>query len=175
MNARVRLFLSCAAMLAAACSTAKIRNDYVESTNFHAMKTYAWAPPRPGRVDGVRTPLEYQIESVVDQELAAKGFVRTKAEPDFLVASHVGAQQKIDVRPASYGPGPYRFHRRGVDVHQVQEGMLIVDVIDPHTRQIVWRGVLTKNLDSYASRRERAKALDEAIAQVLADFPPKEI
>ena len=51
-----------------------------------------------------------------------------------------------------------------------QEGTLILDVIDPATQQIAWRGWGTSQSRDPQMRPER---LRKTVAAILARFPPK--
>jgi len=52
----------------------------------------------------------------------------------------------------------------------VTERSIIIDVYDGKTQQPAWHGVVKR--DSYSGRVDYAR-LDEAVARVLAQFPPQ--
>ena len=51
-----------------------------------------------------------------------------------------------------------------------------MDIIDPFTDKLIWRGVANKRLskEKESSQQKREQMIDQAIAAVLADFPPDE-
>jgi hypothetical protein len=75
------------------------------------------------------------------------------------------------------GAGHGRYYGWGapssVDVYQYKEGTLIVDVVDAKTKQLVWRGFATGTVDPDAKPEQRERKLNDAIAQMMAQFPPK--
>jgi hypothetical protein len=55
----------------------------------------------------------------------------------------------------------------------VSVGTIIVDLVDPSTKQLVWRGIATSPFDSEASIEKRQGLLREAMKKLFAGFPPK--
>jgi hypothetical protein len=166
-------------LLTIGCSSVSVMHDYDSEANFAAFKTYAWmsAPINgTGSVEAAlqsNSLLDKRIKQSADRHLAAKGFTTDATSPDFLVAYHVGAQDRIDVTDWGYGYGHGRwFGGDRVDVHQFKEGTLILDIIDARTKQLVWRGIATGALDPNVSPEALTRKLDEAIVEILAKFPP---
>ncbi|NUM77677.1 DUF4136 domain-containing protein [candidate division KSB1 bacterium] len=175
------LFLTLVALaLALGCSPVNIKHDYDADANFAALKTYSWMPAPTNATGSVQAALQRnslmdkRIKESVDRYLAVKGYATNTDRPDFLVLYHVGAQDKINVTDWGYGYGRYGrwYGGRGVEVHQYQEGTLILDIIAAESRQLVWRGFAAGTIDPNASLETRKRKLDEVIAKVLAEFPP---
>jgi hypothetical protein len=122
--------------------------------------TYAWYQPTPGAVaaygEGYGPGLNENMLKAVEEELARKGYTKTSVNPDMLVAydMSVSVPDAMD-KPERYGQGfgysyaymsGYRYTYgnaqmpgyRAVDLFK--QGTLIVDVIDPRTKQLLWRG-----------------------------------
>ena len=92
------------------------------------------------------------------QEFAGLGYVASDSNPDFCVAYYASTNQKLDVTYWDYGYGwrprwwsgwGRRWGRgwggdwgiqSGPAVTQYTEGTVIVDVIDPKTKDLLWRG-----------------------------------
>src|SRR5207302_7301501 len=77
----------------------------------------------------------------------ARGYQMSDA-PDFLVAYYASAKEKLQINDWGYGYGVYpRWWGWGAGVapqetvDQYTEGTVIVDVIDPRTKELLWRGV----------------------------------
>jgi hypothetical protein len=157
------------------CSTMKVNIDYDQDANFLQYKTYRWIankpalkPPRP--VD--HALLEKRIKKTVDDELAAKGYVLAEgAKPDFLITFHIGAQNKVDVTHYGYRYGPRgRWWGHQVEVHRYKEGTLLIDIVDPETEQLVWRG---SAVDAIRRPQDLDDTLYEAVQKIMAKFPPQ--
>ena len=53
-----------------------------------------------------------------------------------------------------------------------EEGTLVVELGCPKTKQVVWRGMVTKTLSD--NDNKNLKNLDNAVAKLFDDYPPKE-
>jgi len=67
--------------------------------------------------------------------------------------------------------GPY-LGASSIDVDQYTEGTLFVDFIDPKSKQLQWRGVVSKRLSRSRTMEERKQMIDEIVTSVIARFPP---
>jgi hypothetical protein len=47
-----------------------------------------------------------------------------------------------------------------------------LDIYDPGTKQLIWRGVATKTLDTGAKPGKRQRNITKAIAKLLKNYPP---
>ena len=108
--------------------------------------------------------LDARIKLAVDERFRTKGYEQAHA-PDFFVAYHVGARNRVDVTRWGYAYGR-------VSVTQHREGTLILDVIDARSMQLVWSGYAQGALDPGASTREREQRLKQVVEKMLASFPP---
>jgi hypothetical protein len=50
--------------------------------------------------------------------------------------------------------------------------MLGVDIIHPGTKEIVWRGVATKDLDLKASPEKRDENMNQVAQKLFQHYPP---
>lgn len=173
------LFLTLSMLaLAIGCSPVNVKHDYDSEANFAALKTYGWMTAPSNSNGNAQSALQHnslldkRIKQSTDRQLAAKGYTKNE-NPDFLVAYHVGAQNKINVTDWGYGYGPYgRRFGGNVDVRQYKEGTLVLDIIDARTKELVWRGIGSATIDPNTSAEKRTQKLDKAISQILAKFPP---
>ena len=51
-------------------------------------------------------------------------------------------------------------------------GELALDMYDPNSKQLVWRGTASKTLDPKAKPDKRQKNLDKGVAKLLKNYPP---
>jgi hypothetical protein len=69
---------------------------------------------------------------------------------------------------------PYRWggaYYQDIDVRQYTEGRLAIDVFDGKLKRPVWHGFATKTISS-ADQADPQKAIDAAVAAIVAEFPP---
>ena len=176
----------------AGCSTMEISTDFDPTANFAGLKTYAWLDePRKAtgdpRIDD-NPFLEGRIHTAVDRELAAKGFVVESSEtPDFLVAYHVSLDQQRSVQHLNdyygYGPGwgytyagarqpGYYASPSSTYVYTYDEGTLILDIVKPEERQLMWRGSARDEVRFSSNPGKESGQLNEAVSRMLEQFPP---
>jgi Domain of unknown function (DUF4136) len=83
-----------------------VKSNYVPGSDFSKYKTYKWV-----QIEGASYPdqiVDKQIQTAVDQQLAAKGFTKKDADP---VDMYVGYQVSVDQERQwnAYGGGGWRF------------------------------------------------------------------
>ena len=114
--------------------------------------------------------------------------LRVSGKPDFWVTYHVTLDRTASVAMLNddfnYGPGwgwsygyAYRpdssYGSRGRYVYEYDEGTLLLDVVDPQSRQLIWRGSATDEVNFSASPEAKERQINEAVRRMLAKFPPK--
>ena len=175
------------------CSTMEVNTDYDPQADFSNLKTFAWIgePQKPTgdpRIDD-NPFLESRVHTAVERELAAKGFVpATSGSPDFLVAYHVSLNEKRSVQHLNdyygYGagwgytyagvrrPAYYASPSSSTYVYTYDEGTLILDIVKPEGRQLIWRGAARDEVRFSDKPSEEGSKLNEAVQRMLKDFPP---
>ncbi len=167
-----------------ACSTLRVSSDYDPAFDFSGFRTWNWLTgPQAGTVDP-RLPsglVEERIRAALEKHLAALGFERSATgTPDFRVGYHAAVEDKVDVQTINraYGYGPGWGAGRGLMtsdtyVRQYEQGTLIVDIVDPRTKRLVWRGSAQAEVYSYATPEQREARIDDAVGQILERFRPR--
>lgn len=59
-----------------------------------------------------------------------------------------------------------------MDIYEYEEGSLILDFVDPKTKNLIWRGSGKAQVDSAMTPESRDKLINEAVAKILKNFPP---
>ena len=113
-----------------------------------------------------------------------KGFQENSATPDLFVNVIGIFKDRVSVSEYSnyYGDGgfyrPYYWGGAGmygsssstVDVQHYKDGSLIIDIIDSKEKKLVWQGIGNKEIDGPVKNPD--KTIPEAIASIMAGFPP---
>ncbi len=161
-----------------ACSGISVTHDYDPQADFSAMKTYSWYAA-PAAAAGVDTLTTQRISRAVDAELPLRGYRKVDGgTPDFLVHALASIHQRIEAVPTTttvgYGwRGGYMAYGTGTEIRTYDEGTLILDVISPATKQLVWRGTAKAAVYGDRSPEEREARIREAVAMILESFPPR--
>lgn len=146
-------------LMSAAVGAQSVDVGYDRTVDFKALKTYALGPVT---VTGDAEPLMVQrVVSAVDSQLSAIGLRKVEKDPDVLVATE-------HWRGVSY---PYWWSNgfSGFDVRKIFAAKVVVELIDPRTEKVVFRGTAEDTVSLKASRNER-KA-DEAVAEIFEESP----
>lgn len=139
-------------------------------------QTYDWLDHTDGErpyedLDDVR------IREAIARNLAARGFTQVRAgqSPDFLVAHHLGVEEHLVVHDPPYYAGWYGWSRPWSGpayVDEVRTGLLVVDIVDPATNELVWRGVAeSPALGRLEGPDERRTQVREAVDEMFAELP----
>jgi len=172
---RITTFVSAAALALVGTVTLaqSVTYDFDKSANFSRFRTYAWV-----RGTVLSDELNHnRVVNAVNAQLAAKGLTRveTAARPDLLVAYHASFDRDLQITGFSSGFGPYRFGpgRTGVArTEQILTGTLAVDIVNASTSAIVWRAMVSKEIDVKADPAKRERNINRAAARLFSNYPP---
>jgi hypothetical protein len=147
--------------------------------DFSKVETFKWqAPSSPSLADS--NPFMHKfIESAIETELQKAGLTETTGDPDVYVTYHGSVDTEVQLRSTSfgysvgsYGMGAwgmygYSFGPQHTTTREVQtkKGTLIVDVVDPKEKQLVWRGTASGILIS-DDQAKTEKAVGKAIQEM---------
>jgi hypothetical protein len=163
----------CAVLAASAVSIAQTVNyNVMPGTDFAKYHTYKWVTV--SAAESVDAILDQQIRMAVDSQLAAKGFVKTDAATADLSVAYQGAIKQQQQWNAYGMGGGYRWGGGMATATQttLNIGTLDFDVYDQAAKTLIWRGTVTKTLNTSANQIRRQQNLNKAIAKLLQNFPP---
>ena len=122
-----------------------------------------------------------RVKNSVIKELEYNGFEMRFTRPDFLVAIQTSVDSKVDINAWGYTYAPYDVYHGGygywgvpsMGVYKYEEGTLILDIIDPKSMTLIWRGVAQRALPSRLDNDRIQQIVDEAVRRVLYYWPPE--
>jgi hypothetical protein len=145
--------------------------DYDHNADFAAFHTYGWEPsPEPGKGEW-----NQRIIDAVDKQLQAKGLIKVDSNPDMWVIYSRTVKEQVAAFKGGYVPGPgwgTGFAGVPAEATTFEQGTLVVELGDPKTKQILWRGSVSKTLTD--NDNKNLKNLDNAVGKLFHDYPPKE-
>ncbi|MGH8126902.1 MAG: DUF4136 domain-containing protein [Gammaproteobacteria bacterium] len=164
--------------LASGCA-APVHVEY-NNASYAKWHNFAWEVPQQGAVanpilnSGILTT---RVEEAVSETLSKAGYhkVDDQKNADFIVTYHTAMalrqepQSGISFAYGTYGLGFNTLFLTQPGPQQVQEGSLILDVIDARTKKLVWRGWITKGLNQSNYSQQ---SVNEAVQRIFAKFPP---
>jgi hypothetical protein len=174
--------LAFAAVLAvslAGCATVQIDTQYKRDVDYRRYQTFAWNPVEPGpeQAPEARDPeIRRLVLGTIEEQLLGRKFKRASqgATPDFFIAVHGWSRDKIEVKQYGYvygysGYGMYpTMGGPAIQVEQYKEGTIVIDFIDPGTKEMFWRGTAS---DTFLPGTGRG-AVKDAIIKLLDAYPP---
>jgi Domain of unknown function (DUF4136) len=168
---QARWVLLAVAPLVAAAAWASITTDYDHNVNFVNFRNYSW-----GKLETANSIWDERVKSAVDSALAARGWTLTTSGGDVLVNAFgkTHPEHTINTFYDGFGGG-WRWRGFGdfgeattSDTYKV--GTLVVDMFDPNTKKLIWRGVATEMLSSNPEKNTRK--LDAEVHKLFQHFPP---
>jgi hypothetical protein len=167
---RIAVALVAGLMVTGAAFGQTVNYNFDRSTDFTKFKTYHWVP-----IEGAKHPdqiTDGNITSIIDAQLAAKGFVKKDADPVDLFVGY-GTTVDNEKEIVGFGGGGWRFGGAGMaETQTIQNGTILVDIYNPTGKLLVWRGTVTEMLDPSSDPNKNYKRLQTALTKLLKDFPP---
>ncbi|MBD1390111.1 DUF4136 domain-containing protein [Neiella sp. HB171785] len=170
-------------ILTGCASTPKVDSDYAEGFNFAHLKSFHLVPINNSTYTGQpgASLTEQRIEQSIKSYLTNRGMTEVPADQaEILVSYHVTTQDKTQIRSYnnqfSYGRSYYnRAWGYGwgndIDVRQFTEGQLLIDLVNPATNNVVWRGIGTKRLKRSTTQDERIDTINEYVNAMFMQVP----
>jgi len=162
------------ALVATMAVAQTVTYDYDRTADFSKFHTYAWT-----KGTELTDELNHaRVTRSIDAELAAKGLTKVDAgsNPDVLVAYHASFDRNLEINASSSGLGPYGLGglRSGrARAQEILVGTLAVDLIDAHTRSIVWRGIANRDVNQSTKPDARDKNVAKATQKMFKNYPPR--
>jgi uncharacterized protein DUF4136 len=171
--------------LAPAVYAAKPNIQWNKDYDFSHIKTYAWQDPTAPSLAQSNPFMHKFIQDEIEKRLTTAGLMKAAAgaSPDMFVTYHGSVMNNVQLQSDSFGYGfggygmggwgMYGYGAAGpvsttTRVVEYLEGTLIVDIIDPVKKELVWRGSSTPILISDSNDKTQkniSKALDAMVKQ----------
>lgn len=179
-TARTGLGLAFALAVAGCSSAIQVRTMVAPEATLTTQRTFRLldAPVRrDGRpTTGADDPMvnnsiaNRALRDRIIRAFTARGYQLVERDADLMVAFYASARETVDVSVWDYGfPIRSRWPRPAYQqvLTEVTEGSVVIDVIDPRTRELLWRGEGRSRLSSDPAEnvRELARAAEKVVRQ----------
>lgn len=172
----MRVLIASLLVLALTGCASQVVTDYDSATVFGNYSSWAFASSNNGSdivsLDGAR------VESAVERELNRKAMRKVApSDADVLVSYRVEQVDRLDSTGFSYGLGLGHGHfgyglAMSPPVRAVEEGKLVVELVDNTSSQVVWRAASKRYLNEDQSPQYRRELIDEVVAKMFEKYPP---
>jgi hypothetical protein len=173
------LIAGLSAVFVAGCSSVSVTTDYDHELNFTTLKTFEWMSVSKDQLSTnaaanmlQNSLVDNRFRGAVKTQLEAKGLTESSTNPDFVIMYHTGTQEKVNVTNYGYGYGRWGGYGGGVDVQQYTQGTIILDFINPTSKQLIWRSVATGALADRPDPATMEQKINGVVQEMLAKFPP---
>src|SRR6267378_4341801 len=174
--------------LAACASAVQVRTALSPDASLSGLRTFRVQPtPKPSIASAQSTGDPMLVNSISNRALRTDlrqgfeklGYTVNDSTPDFCVAYYASTNQQLDISAYDYGYsfrprwwrgwGPRYRHLYAPMVTQYTQGTVIVDVFDPKSKELLWRGqgvaAVSDNQEQYVQE------LQTTVGAILAKFP----
>jgi hypothetical protein len=155
------------------CSSAiliaqQVKYNYDRDADFTAYKSYRWTEPKRTAGDPL---VEHDIRRAIDAQLTQKGLQKAESGGDLYIdyQTAVDHERQFD----AWTMGPRWSGIAHATSSRVEVGTLVLSIYDPVKKQLVWRGSVTKTLNSSKDPDTNYRNLEKAFAKLLKNYPPK--
>jgi hypothetical protein len=120
----------------------------------------------------VENSITYEaLRDEIRRAFEAKGYTYSPQRAELDVAFYATTQPVIDFRTWDYGYTWSGFPLTSTEVVQYERGSVIIDVIDPTTHRLMWRGEGAAAVDSDPNKY--VNTLRKAVDAIVDKFPPR--
>jgi len=160
-----------AGVLTLACSSMTTAVDYDHTINWSQFHSFQLA-------EGTKDPVTFtqkRIEDGITSQLQSKGWAVATSNPDILVYSHVVLSSEKQWNATSMGGFGYRgWGGMGGGMATATQtnipiGTIIVDMVNPKTHEMVWRGTAQDQVSGTGADRGQ---IQDAMQALFKNFPP---
>jgi hypothetical protein len=158
------------AILAGACSTLKTSVDWDHNADFAKYKTWSWKDTG----DIKDRVWSRRVEDVLEDTLAARGLKKVKEGSDLLGVVHArfAVNEQVNYYNAGWGYGWGWGGSMVTTVTPIPVGSMIIDLVDARTKELVWRGTASAELQTGLENEQREENLRKVLAGLFANYPP---
>lgn len=160
-----------------ACNNVQVRTVVAPGAVFRGRTTFHLLSPKmrgsvqlaPNDPMLVNSIAYRRVRLAIRTALEKKGYRYVEEGESMNIAYYASAHQKLDVRTFDYGYGWHRWPRQRTEVYEYTQGTVILDVVDPATHELLWRGqgraAVSDDPDKFAEQ------LEETVSKILEKFP----
>lgn len=156
------------------CSTLDVSVDYDEDYKFSKQKTYLI---QRDMKKGENTLFVDRVKKAIAMNLDVKNYTKVlREDADFIVTFNA----KVENKTSTYtdyqmvGMGRYRYGGTMISTtssYNYDDGTLVIDVINPKTKKIVWRGVGQAEVKQQDTPKEKQEYINAIVTKIMAKFP----
>ena len=149
---------------------------YDKNVDLSSFKTFDYRDALAASVVDKAPPVHEMIKLLIIEKLQNGGMEWVEEDPDVLVTYHTETDQAMRMNVTlynySYSAGWWwsPLWGSGMDVSSWSQGTLIVDIWNPMTENIVWRGAVVAVVPENPSPAKAQKTIEKALNLMSKEF-----
>jgi hypothetical protein len=150
----------------AGCHGISVDHEVDPSADFTRYKTFDWLSVPPQAQTAVR---DASLQDLIARELVAHGLQQKSQDADLMVAVQRSIEGNLNTTGWGYEQSPSGRLRH----YELQEGTLVIDLVDPKTHRSVWRGTAEGAFKFSTDPAEKQKMMADLLHEMFNGFPHK--
>ena len=162
-----------------------VRYNFDKSADFTKYKTYKFVPIKDATQ--LNDLVDKQIKAGIEAQLSQKGLTKVDGDSADLLIGYqtaIGQEKQFTSYDTGwgYGPGWGRggWYGGGMSsgmttgqTSTIYTGQLAIDMYDSAQKDLVWRGIVSKTIDTKAKPEKQQKNLTKALTKLFKKYPPE--
>ncbi len=168
---RIIIVIFIAVSLLISCSALNVNSDFDTEFDFSKFSTFKIVNKSSNKADAKKpTSISFnRVSRAVEKELKLRGMNSRDTQPDCIVTFHTSVEKKLSVETTNYRRwrGYWVQEQR---ITEYQHGLLVIDIINRETKNVVWRG-WANGISENSTRSQ--EEVNEIVSRIMSNFPPK--
>lgn len=152
--------------------------EFNKQEDFSRFKTYSWVTHQPY----ARPLLAMHIKGSIDEQLQARGVQYLETGADLIISAYGALDDDMSVsfNPSTYVmpglEGPFWWTTGAVVLPGnstavfIKKGTLLVDIADPHAKQLEWRGIARINVNPH-KQKQALELIHKSVTKMFRNYP----
>ncbi len=172
MHATIRIVLALS-LLVASIAGAGVTVEYASQADFSAYRTFTWVEGTPAADEEV----EKILRQSVSEALRDRGLQMLTEGGDLLVRTRLnlreGRRQEVAIVQRGAWQGDVSAVAPGGELtREVDTGTVVVELLDGHSKLLVWQGVVGQVPQSQGGKRSEQQ-FKKAMTKLFKRYPPR--
>ena len=160
-------------IVATGAALAAVKTDFDPTAHFEKYQTFAWRSPKNTNTIVQNSLLDQRLRNNVTKQMMDRGMREDPRKPDVYLVYHANAQPRREVSyyGGGWGWGWHRPYWGGpATVYTYVAGSVVLDMVDAHTNQLVWRAYMT-NTGSHLADVQSDKHIHKMVSDAFKKYP----
>lgn len=172
------LFTAVLALVLSGCAS-NVRTDFDAGAAFTSYSSWDFAPAKDVG-DGYVSLDGGRIRAAIERAMALENLEKVTADQaDLLVTWQIVTEERLERYGSGFGfglgfgTGNFGWGLSApAPIEKVQEGKLVVELVDSDSKQVVWRSASRRYLNESQSSESRQELINEIVRDMFAEYPP---